>query len=384
MVLAGMPDHASPDMAGGASAAPGQEIRIGRNHISTARRIRSMLKPVSSHPERDVRPDRLEPPDGRLHSGQGCFSLPEVRIAVVYVLLASIWIVGSDMLLNRLAKGESMAVFLHSFKGLNFVVTTGVLLFLVLRRSFGGWRRSERKRLEELASSGELFRSLSSRIRLLREEERTRISREIHDELGQHLTGIKMQLRLAEDHLDRRSDRALNPVIDHLVEASALVDETIGSVRRISSGLRPPALDHLGLAAALDDEAEQFTRRTGIQCRLVVGEMRQPLTPEVETAAFRIFQECLTNVARHAHASHVEAECGILAGELVLRVRDDGVGIDPAMAGKPTTLGLVGMVERAADAGGRLEFLAAPGNGAEVVLRIPVGIEAMAVSGLNP
>jgi signal transduction histidine kinase len=322
--------------------------------------------------------------DGSLDAGRGCFSLPEVRIAVVYVLLASIWIVGSDMILARLAKGDSMAIFLHSFKGLNFVVTTGVLLFLVLRRSFGGWRRSERKRLEELASSGELFRSLSSRIRLLREEERTRISREIHDELGQHLTGIKMKLRLVEDLLDRRSDRALNPLIDHLVEASSLVDETIGSVRRISSGLRPPALDHLGLAAALDDEAEQFTRRTGIQCLLRVGDMRQALAPEVETAAFRIFQECLTNVARHAHASQVEAECRTVDGELILLVRDNGVGIDPAIAGKPSTLGLVGMVERAADAGGRLEFHAAPGHGTEVVLRVPVGVQARPVSGLTP
>lgn len=303
---------------------------------------------------------------------------------MVYVLFASVWIVGSDMLLSRMAGNDSMTIFLHSFKGLNFVVTTGILLFLVLRRSFGGWRRSERKRLDELAASGELFRSLSSRIRSLREEERTRISREIHDELGQHLTGIKIKLRLIEDLVERRNDRTLNPMIDHLVDASGLVDETIMSVRRISSGLRPPALDHLGLAAALDDEAEQFARRTGIPCKLHVGEMGQAISPDIETAAFRIFQECLTNVARHAHATRVEAECGTSGGELVLRVRDDGVGIDPSIALKPSTLGLVGMVERAADAGGRLDFLAPPGAGTEVLLRIPLDSLGQPVSGLNP
>jgi signal transduction histidine kinase len=304
------------------------------------------------------------------------FSLPEVRIAVWYVLLASLWIIGSDALLNSQFGGDSEGVFLQSFKGLNFVITTGILLYFVLRRAFGGWRRSEELRLTELRSSRERFRKLSSRIQTLREEERTRISREIHDELGQLLTGVKLKLRLIEDQLDRRDDRSLNPAIDHLVDASGLIDETIGSVRRISSGLRPLALDHLGLAAALDEEADQFTRRTGIQCQLRIGAMETPVAPSVETTAFRIFQESLTNVARHAKATRVEAECAAAGGMLTLRVRDDGVGIDPQAAGNPVSLGMVGMLERASDVGGRLEFHSSSGKGTEVLLRVPLSDEA--------
>jgi signal transduction histidine kinase len=307
---------------------------------------------------------------------RGPLSLPEVRIAFGYVLAASLWIVGSDYLLEKMAGHASMTIFLHSFKGLNFVVTTGVLLYLVLRRAFGGWRRSEEKRLNELSASSERFRNLSLRIQTLREEERTRISREIHDELGQLLTGIKMKLRLVENHLERREDRSLNSSIDLLVEASGMIDDTLISVRRISSGLRPLALDHLGLASALDEEAEQFTRRTGIECQLSISEMESPILPTVETTAFRIFQESLTNVARHAKATRVEAQCGVTGGMLTLRIRDNGVGIDPAVVGKPVSLGLIGMLERASDVGGSLEFRSSSGKGTEVELRIPLSAAA--------
>jgi signal transduction histidine kinase len=298
--------------------------------------------------------------------------LPEVRIAVWYVFLASLWIIGSDALLNHGFGGDSEGIFLQSFKGLNFVLTTGVLLYVVLRRAFGGWRRSEEMRLAELRASRERFRRLSSRIQTLREEERTRISREIHDELGQLLTGVKMKLRLLESQLERRDDRSLNPAIDQLVETSGMIDETIASVRRISSGLRPLALDHLGLAAALGEEAEQFTRRSGIECRLRLGTMDGDVPPTVETTAFRIFQESLTNVARHAKATCVEAECGVEHGVLVLRVRDNGVGLDSGATGQPVSLGMVGMLERAADVGGRLEFHSSSGQGTEVELRVPL------------
>ena len=327
---------------------------------------------VETVPPSQTSSPRSEDHDADCVPEKGPWSLPEVRIAVWYVFLASLWIVGSDALLNHEFGGDTQGVFLQSFKGLNFVLTTGILLYVVLRRAFGGWRRSEERRLAELRASGERFRRLSSRIQTLREEERTRISREIHDELGQLLTGVKMKLRLIENQLERRDDRSLNPAIDQLVEVSAMVDETIGAVQRISSGLRPPALDHLGLAAALEDEAEQFTRRSGIECRLSLGAMDGAIPATVETTAFRIFQESLTNVARHAKASHVEAECGLEDDELVLRVRDNGVGLAPDVAGKPASLGMVGMLERAADVGGRLEFHSSSGQGTEVELRVPL------------
>jgi signal transduction histidine kinase len=179
---------------------------------------------------------------GNPDPGGGPFSLPEVRIAVIYVLIASIWIVGSDMVVNDSVGGSSRLVLLQSIKGLNFVVTTGVLLFFVLRRAYGGWRHSAERRSVGLKSARERYRNLPSRIQSLQEEERTRISREIHDELGQLFTGVKMQLRLIENRLSEREDRVLNPVIDEIVEAAGMIDETIASVKRISSGLRPPSL----------------------------------------------------------------------------------------------------------------------------------------------
>lgn len=289
-----------------------------------------------------------------------------------YVLLASVWIIGSDALLGFFVGEDADTLFYQTFKGLNFVITTGLLLYLVLRRAYGGWRRSEELRLACVRSSSERFRKLSSRIQTLREEERTRISREIHDELGQLLTGTKMQLRLIEDRLANRNDRTLNPLIDDLVETAETIDETIDSVRRISSGLRPLALDHLGLAAALDEEALQFTRRTGIEVKMALREWEKPLPADIKTSAFRIFQEALTNVARHAQATRIDAECKVEEQSLVLTIRDNGVGIDVSSVNNPASLGLAGMLERAAGVDGKVTFTSLPEKGTEVALTIPL------------
>ena len=297
---------------------------------------------------------------------------PEVRIAVFYVLLASLWIIGSDSLLGMITRTGQDSFFLQTFKGLNFVVTTGILLYLVLSKAYGGWRRAERLRLDAVNASRETLRNLTSRIQTLREEERTRIAREIHDELGQMLTGIKMRMRMMENRIGDRDDRSLNPLIDEMVETTTMIDELINAVRRIASGLRPPVLDDLGLVAALEGEAEQFSRRTGIRCVLDIRRMPEKLPHEVEIAAFRIFQECLTNVARHAQAGRVDASCGVEEGVLELRVKDDGVGLDPAAIRNPHSLGLAGMLERAADNGGEITFEALPQKGAGIVLRIPL------------
>lgn len=316
--------------------------------------------------------DKLRELPPESDSSKNLLFKPETRIALMYMLFAGLWIICSDSLLSRFVGNLPETLFYQTFKGLSFVATSGMLLFFVLRCAFGGWRKSEELRMVSMRSAGERFRSLSSRVQNLREEERTRISREIHDELGQLLTGVKMQLRLIEDHISNRNDRSLNPVIDDLVETSGMIDETIASVRRISSGLRPPALDHLGLAAALEDEAMQFTRRTGINCLLNFGEMRDSIPANLEIAAFRIFQESLTNVARHAKAGKIDAECSTCGGMLTMTVHDDGVGIHPMVADKPDSLGLVGMLERAADAGGKVEFKSSPGLGTKVVLTIPL------------
>ena len=303
---------------------------------------------------------------------KGPLSLPEARIAIFYVLLASLWIIGSDALLGFFVGEDADTLFYQTFKGLNFVITTGLLLYFVLRRAYGGWRHAEEMRLACVRSSSERFRKLSSRVQTLREEERTRISREIHDELGQLLTGAKMQLRLIEDRLANRNDRTLNPLIDDLVETAGTIDETIDSVRRISSGLRPLALDHLGLAAAVDEESMQFSRRTGIAVNIDVTEWETPLPAEIETTAFRIFQESLTNAARHAEATRIDVECKVEDHTLILKIRDNGVGIDVSAIHNPASLGLVGMLERASGVGGKVEFTSLPEKGTEVALTIPL------------
>lgn len=305
-------------------------------------------------------------------SGIGSSFRPEVRIAAIYVVIASIWIIGSDTLLEHIIHDKLPLGFLQTFKGLNFVITTGILLFLVLRNAYGGWRKAEEHRMAVATAARECFRNLSNRLENLREEERTRISREIHDELGQHLTGLKIQLRVVENHLTNREDRSLNPVIDEIVETLGTVDETITSVRRIASGLRPPALDHLGLDAALHEEADHFTRRTGIPCALKTTGLEIDIPTRILTATFRIFQESLTNVARHAKANQVEAHCSVEADTLRLIVRDNGIGMDPAIANRPDSLGLLGMRERACNSGGSLIFNRCAGNGTEVALTIPL------------
>jgi signal transduction histidine kinase len=298
--------------------------------------------------------------------------LPEVRIVLVYFILASAWIIGSDLWLSETTPDPDESLTIQILKGLNFVITTAILLFFVLRHVYTGWRHAEERRMDGIDHARERFRSLSSHVQTLRENDRAEISREIHDELGQLLTGIQMQLRLIEDRLSDREDRTLNPLIDKLVETSELVDTTITSVQRISAGLRPSSLDNLGLATAVRGEAELFSERTGIGCEVRIGEISNHLPAEVTTTAFRIFQEALTNVARHAEAGHVEAELAVHENVLTLVVRDDGRGIDLASVEDPKSLGLMGMLERAAHAGGRVDFSGQPGQGTCVTLTIPL------------
>src|SRR6185503_6816044 len=167
---------------------------------------------------------------------------------------------------------------------------------------------TERKQGEEkLKATSEQLRALSARLQSVREEEATRIAREIHDELGQKLTGLKMDLRRAERKLeDLEGSPAVNTVLDTIVSTTELADEMIAAVQEIAANLRPGVLDKLGLGAALHYEARRFQERTGIRCNMRLPEAEPTFSKEVSTALFRIFQECLTNVARHANASEVE------------------------------------------------------------------------------
>lgn len=232
---------------------------------------------------------------------------------------------------------------------------------------------TERKQADaELRQSREQLRALTARLETLQEQERTRISREIHDELGQMLTGIKMDLRWIEHHLDALgADRRLNPILDRLLATTELTDATVKTVQRIAAELRPGILDKLGLGTALQFEASQFQQRSGLSCQVRLPDPEPALPPPTATALFRIFQETLTNVARHAHATAVEVDFRAEPGGCRLEVRDNGCGIAGVNLASPTSLGLLGMQERARLLGGEVAFTPRPGGGTVVSVRMP-------------
>ena len=228
---------------------------------------------------------------------------------------------------------------------------------------------SDRRRAEEqLRVSREQLRALAGHLESARESERQGIARDIHDDLGQSLTGLKIDLVQLAKKLP-----AGQPELHRHVEAMvALTDETINSVRRIMTQLRPAVLDDLGLAAAVEWQGREFEERTGIQCRLALPEHDISLDPGHATAVFRIYQESLTNVARHAFATAVDVRLDEKEGKLVLEVRDNGRGFATGAMPGPQSFGLIGMRERALLLGGSLEINSAPGAGTAVRLEIPL------------
>jgi signal transduction histidine kinase len=234
--------------------------------------------------------------------------------------------------------------------------------------------RRERRRAEErLHESHEQLRALSVYLQYVREEERTRIAREVHDELGQALTGLKFDVSVVATRLPKE----LKPLIDRLKAMSERIDATIETVRRISTELRPGILDDLGLAAAIEWQANEFQTRTTIQCQVEVTVPETVLSPDLNTAFFRIFQETLTNVMRHARATRVDVSLAGENGCLVLTVADNGRGITPGEITSAKSIGLLGMRERAALMGGEMEIIGTPGTGTTVRVQIPVPSQSL-------
>ncbi|HWN94046.1 MAG TPA: PAS domain S-box protein [Methylomirabilota bacterium] len=232
---------------------------------------------------------------------------------------------------------------------------------------------TERKQAEEkLKATSEQLRALSARLQSAREEEAARIAREIHDDLGQQLTGLKMDLRRAERKLEGlESSPVVNSLLDTIVNATELTDKITTSVQEIAANLRPEMLDKLGLSAALHYEARRFQERTGVLCEVLLPETEPTLSTEASTALFRIFKECLTNIVRHAHPTKVEAALGLENGRMTLRVEDNGRGITEAEIANPESLGLLGMKERAALLGGEIVFQRGTKGGTIVNVRLP-------------
>jgi len=218
-----------------------------------------------------------------------------------------------------------------------------------------------------LRESAERIREYAAHLVTAREEERTGIARELHDQLGQALTAVKMDLAALHDGLGR----GIAPERGKIAAVIRLVDATTDDVRRISSELRPGILDDLGLVAAMEWNLQQFEERTGIRCALTAGDAPE-LGRDRRTALYRIFQELLTNVARHAAARTVHVAFGRDESRYLLAVTDDGRGMTADEANSPVSLGFVGIRERLAPFGGAVSIVSAPGEGTTVSIAIPV------------
>jgi len=233
---------------------------------------------------------------------------------------------------------------------------------------------AESQRIEgELRRSLNQLRALAARIQLVREEERTLLAREMHDELGQACTAVKMDLAW----IGRKTTKRQTQVRAKVNSAIRLVDKLISSVRRIASELRPGILDDLGLTAALEWQAQEFESRTGVRCVVDLPQEPPALDSGQSTAIFRIFQESLTNVARHAQATRVEARLERQGDQLIFEVHDNGSGFDTEQAKERRSLGLVGMQERALLLNGELKIEGIPGSGTTMRLRIPLSSSSL-------
>jgi signal transduction histidine kinase len=230
-------------------------------------------------------------------------------------------------------------------------------------------RAEHRRAAERLRESHEQPRALSVYLQTVREEERTRIAREVHDELGQALTGCKLDV----SWLAHRLPKDLKPLLERTKALSEHIDSTIQTVRRISTELRPGVLDHLGLAAALEWQANEFQNKTGIRCDVNAYLGDQPLDQNLSTTFFRIFQETLTNIIRHAGATQVTVDLKETGDRITMEVKDNGRGISRTEMTNTKSMGLVGMRERAALLGGIFKIgRVSRGTGTRVTVSIPL------------
>jgi signal transduction histidine kinase len=248
-----------------------------------------------------------------------------------------------------------------------------------LSRARDGLQRelADRQRAQDaLTRSHGQLQALAARLQAVREKERTRISREIHDELGHALTGLKMDLAWLDKRCGEIPEKITRGGTKKKIESmKQLLDGTIRTVRRLATELRPGLLDHLGLGAAVEWQMTEFQARTGMTCQLKMNEDNIVADQECSTALFRIFQELLTNVAHHSEATAVAARLERNAGGLLLEVEDNGKGITESQLSNPHSLGLLGMRERARLVGGEFSIRGREGAGTKVTVRVPIQLD---------
>ncbi|MBS1685180.1 MAG: PAS domain S-box protein [Bacteroidetes bacterium] len=240
----------------------------------------------------------------------------------------------------------------------------GRIAVLSLAKDITDQHRAE----EQLRNSYDDIRRLNAHLQSVREEERLSVAREIHDELGQQLTGLKMDI----SWLSRRLGSAEDVVRQRLTEVQALIDTTIRTVRRIASDLRPGILEDLGLVAALESQSAEFHRRTGISSILEISQQDTDLSRDLAIVVFRVYQEALTNITRHAQATEVRTTMTCTDGILTMTIADNGRGMDVNQVRSGKTFGLVGMAERAAMLQGSLTLDSSPGRGTTLTISIPL------------
>jgi len=223
---------------------------------------------------------------------------------------------------------------------------------------------------DSLENSRKQLRNFNVRLEAVREDERSMLAREVHDELGQALTAIKFDVAwmAQEKHLQNK---------DKWIEKGAqildLIDDTIKTVQKIARELRPAALDVLGLIEAIDEETKKFSERTQLICNLTVPEQKLVIGAEKAIAIYRIFQENLTNIARHANASKVDVTLIFDDDNILLTISDDGVGITREQLQDPTSYGIMGIKERTLALNGNAKFIGTPDKGTVVRIEIPHG-----------
>ena len=225
---------------------------------------------------------------------------------------------------------------------------------------------TDRLRLIELQHAS----ALSLHMQSAREEERTRIARELHDDLGQQLVALKMDIALL-DQGATEDGKTARPTIEQTTALQAQIDSVIASARRIAGGLRPPMLDDLGLAAALEWLASEFRNRYGLAVTVLNKADRLALSPTAATAIFRMVQEALTNVTRHAEATRVSVGMHVVQDEFRLHIEDNGKGTMLDINRSNDNFGLLGMQERVRQLHGRVTFDSAPGDGFRIDICLP-------------
>jgi len=250
----------------------------------------------------------------------------------------------------------------------------GIIINDRLLRIWGVQRDRTEQRTAELKLEYSLrqLRSLSAYLQSIREKERTDLAREIHDTLGQSLTGVKIELSLLNKRVNSEKEFDPKTTSEKLEELTNTVDETIASVRALATELRPGVLDKFGLSAAIEWKCEEFERRFGIQCKTNLPSKELELRDEVSTALFRILQEALMNVATHAEAKSVTVDLMVDERNVILIISDNGTGITLDQLLAPTSLGLLGMRERAEVLNGSFVIEGKPEQGTRVTVRIPL------------